>query len=42
MTVRGEVIDYPGRIIVPFLVGSIPLYYAFGGVVEMNADLGLQ
>ena len=42
MTVRGELVDYPARIIVPFLVGPVPLYYAFGAAVEMNANLGLQ
>lgn len=40
MTVRGELVDYESRIIVPFLAGPVPLFYAIGGALNMNAAFG--
>ncbi len=40
LTVRGELVDYPARIIVPFTVGPIPMYNAFGAAVDISGSIG--
>ena len=38
-SVKGELVNYPARIVVPFAVGPLPFYFAFGTAVKLTADV---
>jgi hypothetical protein len=37
--VLGDSVEYPTKLVVPFAVGPLPFYFAFGTTVELNATL---